>query len=203
MGTQIMDLSEYHMQDGVFFLKNQFIKRIKIAVAVFFVLGVSSIPKDITHNIQHWTDVPPSKDVAMINYVAKFNKDDAVKIVQASQRWAARFGLNVIDLLAIQKVESGFSKHAISSAGAMGIMQVMTKVHLDKIVAAKKELGNPEIFDVSTNIFIGAWIYKQCVDKTKVESSAWACYNGSLGMNTDYSDKVKAARKEIAKEVGV
>lgn len=198
MPTQIIDLSEYHVTpDGVLKLKSKWTKTIKAAIAVgITICGLFFVNASESH-IYEGVKITPAEDIALINYVAKYNEADSVEIVQSTQRWADKFGLEVLDLLAIQRVESTFERYAVSGAGAMGLMQVMVKVHDDKIRLAKKELGNPEIFSVDTNIFIGAMIYKDCKVRNKLDTDAQKCYNGSLGMVSDYPNKVASAKREI------
>jgi len=57
-------------------------------------------------------------------------------------------------------------------------MQVIPKWHKEKVIAARDKLGNPELFNIDTNIFIGAWILKDCLIKHKDTSKALLCYSG-------------------------
>lgn len=63
-------------------------------------------------------------------------------------------------LLAVIAVESGFNPFAESSVGAQGLMQVMTKVHPDKVDGFAGPLA---VLDPETNIRVGAVILKDCI----------------------------------------
>lgn len=122
-------------------------------------------------------------DSPYIDYVVKSNpkvsNKIAKEIVVASYRWASEFNIDVRLLLAIARVESNFYQHAISPSGAYGLMQVIPVWHKDKIIKARQELGNPEIFNVNTNIYLGAWVLKDCMKRTASKTSkALLCYSG-------------------------
>ena len=79
-------------------------------------------------------------------------------------------------VLAVIDVESNFNPHAISRAGAMGLMQVMP--------FWLKEIGRPgdNLFRVRTNLRMGCTILKYYLDKEKGNiTRALMRYNGSLG----------------------
>ncbi len=79
-------------------------------------------------------------------------------------------------VLAVIEVESNFDRFAISSAGALGLMQVMP--------FWLKEIGrsNDNLFNVQTNLRFGCTILRYYLDKEKDNlSRALARYNGSLG----------------------
>lgn len=128
-----------------------------------------------------------------VNYVAESNpklSSRATKeIVVAAYKWSSEFGIDPKLLLAIAKVESNFYPHAISSSGAYGIMQVIPLWHKDKIIKARQELGNPEIFNINTNMYLGAMVLRDCVKKTGKVSKALQCYSGQT---PGYDQKVMA-----------
>lgn len=79
-------------------------------------------------------------------------------------------------VLAVIDVESNFNPFAISSAGAMGLMQVMP--------FWLKEIGRPgdNLFRIKTNLRMGCTILKYYLDKEKGNlTRALMRYNGSLG----------------------
>jgi soluble lytic murein transglycosylase-like protein len=79
-------------------------------------------------------------------------------------------------VLAVIDVESNFNRFAISSAGAMGLMQVMP--------FWLKEIGRPgdSLFDIRTNLRMGCTILRYYLDKEKGNlTHALMRYNGSLG----------------------
>ncbi|TDY01617.1 lytic transglycosylase domain-containing protein [Thiohalophilus thiocyanatoxydans] len=90
-------------------------------------------------------------------------------------------------VLAVIEVESNFDRFAISSAGAMGLMQVMP-FWLD-------EIGQPgdNLFDIQTNLRMGCTILKYYLDKENGNlTPALARYNGSYGSHR-YTTKIYTA----------
>jgi soluble lytic murein transglycosylase-like protein len=123
----------------------------------------------------------------ILNSNDKVSKKDATDISSAIFKWADYHKIDRNLVFAIAKIESHFDKYAMSKQGAMGLLQVMTKVHIDKLMLAKSELHNPEIFDINTNVFVGTKILKDCLVKSSIEHALETCY--SAGAN-DYSKKV-------------
>ena len=85
------------------------------------------------------------------------------------------------------EIESRFDRFAISSAGALGLMQVMP--------FWLKEIGHPEdnLFDIHTNLRMGCTILRYYLDKEKGNlTHALARYNGSL-YSHKYTSKVYRA----------
>ena len=98
-------------------------------------------------------------------------------------------------LLAIAKVESNFNVYAISTSGAYGLMQVIPYWHKDKILQARKELGNPELFSINTNIYLGATVLKECIQRVGINKSL-ECYSGRT---PGYTEKVLVAYNNLQK----
>lgn len=135
-----------------------------------------------------------------VSYVAESNPDLSIKatkeIVVASYKWASEFNLDPKLLLAIAKVESNFYPHAISSSGAYGLMQVIPLWHKDKILKARKELGNPEIFSINTNMYLGALILRDCTKRNRTIMKTLQCYSGKT---PGYEEKVMVNYYKIQK----
>ena len=98
---------------------------------------------------------------------------DARTIARAVQTESDRYGAAPALLLAIIAVESGFDRHAVSVAGARGLMQVMPTAHRD-LVAHVKDLSDP-----ATNVRIGAAIFRGYLDDADGDvETALVRYNG-------------------------
>lgn len=95
------------------------------------------------------------------------------------QEAAERYGVPLPLLRAIGKAESGFDADAVSSAGAMGVMQLMP--------ATAKSLGVENAFDARSNIMGGA---KYIAEKLKQYNGnielALAAYNAGSGNVAKY-----------------
>ena len=132
----------------------------------------------------------------------KLTDEESSQIVDSVLKWSYKFSLDERMIFSIISAESGFDKHAVSTAGAFGLMQVITKYHIDKIIASKSVNASPEPFAIDTNIFLGTWIYKDCSKKYSTLSQALKCYNGSVGLSTNYDKKVIAKLKELKEFTG-
>jgi soluble lytic murein transglycosylase-like protein len=131
------------------------------------------------------------------DYVLSHNpKVDAREIVSSVNKWGKELSVDPKLLLAVAKVESTFDPHAISKSGAYGLMQVIPVWHKEKILQARRELGNPEIFNISTNIYLGAKVLKECLEKTGGVTKALQCYSGQT---PGYDAKVLAEYRRLQK----
>ncbi len=89
---------------------------------------------------------------------------------------ATRAGLEPELVLAVIDVESNFNRYAISSAGALGLMQIMP--------FWLQEIGQPgdNLFHIPTNLRFGCTILRYYLDMAKGDlTEALARYNGSYG----------------------
>ena len=86
-----------------------------------------------------------------------------------------RFKLSPELVLAVIAVESRFDHFAISTVGAVGLMQVMP--------FWKKELGSTSdnLLQIETNVRYGCAILRHYIDRYKTLDRALGAYNGSLG----------------------
>lgn len=109
------------------------------------------------------------------------------EFLKAARYEAQRAGLDPQLVLGLIQVESGFRKHAVSSAGARGYMQVMPFwVGL---------IGDPDqnLFHLRTNLRFGCTILRHYLDIEKGDLfRALGRYNGSLG-RPEYPNMVRAA----------
>lgn len=196
MATKIPSRNElyYDYKKKSFFVKSQFSKKFRIGMIIGLFLGFL-IPASATYNynkknIDYGVFKIPAEDIALINYVTRINKSEGNDIALATIKWANHFEIDPKFILAIQKVESRFDRYAISSAGAMGLMQVIPKWHIEKLHTAKKVVGSPELFGIDSNIYMGIQVIKDCLSKYKVVNQALKCYNGSIDMKTTYDADV-------------
>lgn len=140
--------------------------------------------------------------VDMSTRMARF-VDDAEKrmhILKAVHREATRTGLPPELVLSVIQVESAFDRYAISSASALGLMQIMP-FWLDEIksLPAYRELVssgrlNDNLFDIDTNVWFGCTILKHYLERERGKMwQALARYNGSVGKSW-YPSRVFRAR---------
>jgi soluble lytic murein transglycosylase-like protein len=110
---------------------------------------------------------------------------------------ANEVNLDPVLLLAIMATESSFNPNAQSSAGAQGLMQVLTRVHTEKF---EPYGGSVAAFVPEANIRVGALILKACIAKAGSLEAGLRSYlgapNASSGPNS-YTYKVIAEREEL------
>jgi soluble lytic murein transglycosylase-like protein len=170
-------IDNYYFSKGKYILRSRWPKRVKAVIATV-IFAVSLFFVQETANIQYTNEW----DSEYVEYIQKSNpkvdKKDAKAIVLSALKWAYEFNLDPKLILAIAKVESNYYKHAISTSGAYGVMQVIPVWHKDKILEARKVTGNPEIFNIDTNIYLGARVIKDCLNKHGTINKALLCYSG-------------------------
>lgn len=87
-------------------------------------------------------------------------------------------------VMAVIDVESRFNRWAVSSAGAVGLMQVMP------FWPRKLGMDNSQLVKIPHNIHMGCTILKYYLEREKGDyTRALARYNGSVGRR-NYSDQV-------------
>lgn len=195
---------EYFFRDGKFYMKNKLAGRFKFGVMIGIVLGFLGVAQTTSSHITSpkvtffdTTEHSLTKYIMSVNN--KVTSTDAVQIVKSTMKWSKEFDIDPALLIAVQQIESGFNKYSISSAGAMGVMQVIPKWHLDKMSKAIVEVGNPEPFNIHTNIYLGAWVLKDCLRQYNLQGNALRCYNGSNANPNGYDTKVIAMYNKVNK----
>lgn len=90
-------------------------------------------------------------------------------------------------IYAIIKNESNFNSEAKSSAGAVGLMQIMEETAEDVIATLDFEEYN--LYSPNDNIQIGTKYFSYLLEKYKEPSLALAAYNAGLGNVDDWIKK--------------
>ncbi len=105
------------------------------------------------------TPAPAASDiVAMLRKQFRVAPADSMRIAQAVLTEASRYAMSPMLLLAVMSVESGFDRHAVSSVGAMGLMQVLPAAH-PHLLAGGRDLTDPAV-----NVRIGSAILRGYLD---------------------------------------
>ncbi len=111
-------------------------------------------------------------------------------------------GLDPQLLLAVIAIESRYNPFAESSVGAQGLMQVMTRVHHDKLTDTGG--GQVAVFNPAVNISVGAQILSDCIRRRGSLAGGLACYVGATGPNDrGYGARVLAEQRRIALASGI
>ncbi len=117
-------------------------------------------------------------------------EDERFAILRLVHKESNKFGLDPLLVLALINVESNFDHYAISSAGALGLMQVMP--------FWKQEIGHPDdnLHNMEINLRYGCAILSQYLKKEKRDMTlALSRYNGSRGQSWYPMRVYKAMRR--------
>ena len=136
---------------------------------------MKSYPQSIKYGIYLRGILGDSPDVLKLAYPMPYRR--------AIERWAAEFGLDPGFVAAMAYEESRFDPKAISSAGAIGLMQLIPST--GKEVARKlgiKRFSSSSLFDPELNIRLGCYYMARLMRafKGRLELVA-AAYNGGPG----------------------
>lgn len=142
-------------------------------------------------NIQYRHSLRRTKRQIMTRYLVNnygIDEKNARILVRSAQKAAWANQLDLEFLLAIIFVESTYNPAAKSNKGAIGLMQVTPKWHLDKI----SQYGDVDVlYDIPTNIEIGTAILVEYLKKEGNIRAALHRYNGSKDDATfKYSNRV-------------
>jgi soluble lytic murein transglycosylase-like protein len=111
--------------------------------------------------------------------------DERLAILKIVHRHATRAEIAPELVLAVIDVESNFDRYAISSASALGLMQIMP-FWVDELGYDDKNV----LFDVDINVLLGCRILKYYLDMENGDMiQGLARYNGSTGRRW-YGDRV-------------
>ena len=118
----------------------------------------------------------------------------ADEVVRAAVREGQRHGLDPTLILAVIAVESRFNPFAASEQGALGLMQVVPRFHMDKIAA----IGVPSMLLPEANIAIGTRILKDSIRRGGSDAAGLQLYNGAFDDETRaYANRVLSERRRL------
>ncbi|MEO8754283.1 MAG: transglycosylase SLT domain-containing protein [Casimicrobiaceae bacterium] len=118
----------------------------------------------------------------------------AIEVVGVALREGQRHSLDPMLILAVIAVESRFNPIAESEQGALGLMQVVPRFHMDKIAA----FGVPSMLLPEANIAIGARILKDAIRRGGSDAAGLQLYNGTFDDETRaYANRVLTERRRL------
>jgi soluble lytic murein transglycosylase-like protein len=117
------------------------------------------------------------------------------QLVEMSYQTAANYRLDPFLLLAVISVESGFNPYAESPVGAIGLMQIMPKIHEEKF---KPFGGVSQALDPWVNMQVGAQILREYLDRFGTETDALRAYVGvGPTRETEYPNRIARIRERL------
>lgn len=143
--------------------------------------------KQATHNINEGvTDLDSLTWLASMSEKLERRIPDPyyrIRLLKAVASESRRAGLDPQLVLAVIDIESNFNRHAISHAGARGLMQVMP--------FWKEIYGNIEddLHNPLVSLRYGCTILRHYMDRYPNATQALAAYNGSVGRDV-YPNKI-------------
>jgi Transglycosylase SLT domain len=113
------------------------------------------------------------------------------RLVQEAWHIGQSVGLDPTLILAIAAIESRFNPFAQSAMGAQGLMQVMTRVHVDKYEPFG---GTHAAFDPISNLKVGVQVLRECIARAGGLEAGLRWYVGAANLEDDggYMGKVLA-----------
>lgn len=125
----------------------------------------------------------------------RVSPDATLDLVAFAHEAARKFGLDPMLIIAMIAIESRFNPIAESGVGAKGLMQVIPRLHLEKL---KDFGGEHAVFDPQTNILVGSRILKEYLTRTGNLGIALQMYAGALHDENDtYTVKVLNERQRL------
>jgi len=135
---------------------------------------------------------------AVTEYIAKRYRvsDQAVAgYVSLAYRAGAQHSVDPLLILAVMAIESRYNPVAESSMGARGLMQVIPKYHLEKLL---DHGGEPALLEPAVNIVVGAQILREYQRRFRDTETALQMYAGALDdAATQYASKVLAEKARL------
>ncbi|MEY5098552.1 MAG: hypothetical protein RJA36_1271 [Pseudomonadota bacterium] len=98
-------------------------------------------------------------------------------------------------ILAVMAIESGFNPFAQSPVGAQGLMQVLTRVHVEKY----QDFGGKQAaFDPVSNLRVGVKVLQDCIRNAGSVEGGLRLYVGAVSNDGgDYVGKVMAEQQRL------
>jgi soluble lytic murein transglycosylase-like protein len=119
-------------------------------------------------------------------------------LLGAAFREGRRNGLDPLLIVAVMAVESRFNPIAQSETGAVGLMQIVPRFHVDKFDASRGE--SP--LDPATNIHVGTRVLKEYIRRAGSQVNGLQLYNGTPDdENASYATKVLEERQRLQQAV--
>jgi predicted RND superfamily exporter protein len=114
------------------------------------------VEKIVTKYVKQSTNTATVELITVLN--SKIDPQLAKIIAEHVEKSSEKYGLPIPLILSVIRKESNFNPLAVSKAGAVGLMQVMPKIHKDKY-------KDKNLYHISTNVDVGCQILREYLDK--------------------------------------
>ena len=140
----------------------------------------------------------PERDIeaiaAAVSKRYRVSYDATRPFVGAAFHEGARIGVDPLLIIAVIAVESRFNPIAQSATGAIGLMQIIPRYHVDKLEAA----AGQSVLDPPTNIELGARVLKEYIKRGGTEIAGLQLYNGASDDETNaYAERVLGEKQRL------
>jgi soluble lytic murein transglycosylase-like protein len=140
----------------------------------------------------------PREQRAMTEYISKRYRvaDEAVSgFVATAYKAGGQHSVDPLLILAVMAVESRYNPVAESAVGAKGLMQIIPKYHLEKLL---DHGGEDALLDPEVNIMVGARILREYQRRLGDTEAALQMYAGAFDEPTStYANKVLAEKARL------
>ena len=135
---------------------------------------------------------------ALAEFIAKrwrIAETAATSFVSIAYRAGKRYSVDPVLILSVVAIESRFNPVAESVVGAKGLMQIIPKYHLDKLL---DHGGEEALLDPEVNIHVGAQILHEYYRRLQDQEAALQRYAGAFDEPTSrYAAKVFEERMRL------
>ena len=135
---------------------------------------------------------------ALAEFIAKrwrIADSAATSFVAIAYRAGKRYSVDPVLILSVMAIESRYNPIAESVAGAKGLMQIIPKYHLDKLL---DHGGEEALLDPEVNIHVGAQILREYYRRLGDQEAALQKYAGAFDEPTSrYAGKVFEERMRL------
>lgn len=151
-------------------------------------MGDSALPETVQEREQQ----------ALAEFIAKrwrIAETAATSFVSIAYRAGKRYSVDPVLILSVVAIESRFNPIAESVVGAKGLMQIIPKYHLDKLL---DHGGEEALLDPEVNIHVGAQILHEYYRRLGDQEAALQRYAGAFDEPTSrYAAKVFEERMRL------
>lgn len=120
-------------------------------------------------------------------------KTHPLKYTEYVEKYSAQYSVPKEIIYANIKTESGFKSNAVSSAGAVGLMQMMPETFLWLCEKNEEELEAGMLYDPETNIRYGTYYLSYLYSQFGLWETVYAAYNCGPGRVKEWQENEKYA----------